>query len=90
MHGVPFSVKEMYDIDGTYSTGGLAMFTREEYIANSKVVDMLMSLGAVPFCKTNVPQAMINCSALTIYLVSLLTLMVIIGSVGGLVVGREP
>ena len=62
LHGVPFSVKEMYDIEGTYSTGGLAKFTKEEYIAkdNSKVVKMLRNLGAVPFCKTNIPQAMIS------------------------------
>ena len=29
LHGVPFSVKEAYNVSGTYSTGGLAKFIRK-------------------------------------------------------------
>merc|ERR1719317_496450 len=63
LHGVPLSMKEAYNVAGTYSTGGLAKFIRKtKYIAktNSNAVDQLKSLGAVPFCKTNIPQAMIS------------------------------
>ena len=33
LHGIPFSVKDAYNIAGTYSTGGLAKFIGEDYVA---------------------------------------------------------
>ena len=60
LHGIPVSVKEVYDIVDTYSTGGLAKFARENVYKDSGAVDMIKKFGGVPFCKTNVPQAMLS------------------------------
>ena len=62
LHGIPFSVKEVYNIAGTYSTGGLAKFIGDENVSidDGNAIAKLKSLGAVPFCKTNIPQAMVS------------------------------
>lgn len=64
LHGVPVSVKECYDVAGTYSTAGMAMFARNRAEVDCPVVEMIKKLGGVPFCKTNVPQVMysLQCS----------------------------
>ena len=60
LHGVPVSVKEAYYVTGTYSTGGMKKYARNMLDEDADVVKMLRELGAVPFCITNVPQAMIS------------------------------
>jgi len=64
LHGIPVSVKECYDIAGTYSTAGMTMFARNMAENDSPVVQLVKKLGGVPFCKTNVPQVMysLQCS----------------------------
>lgn len=64
LHGVPVSVKECYDIAGTYSTAGMTKFARSKAVVDSPVVMLIKKLGGVPFCKTNVPQVMysLQCS----------------------------
>jgi len=64
LHGIPISVKECYDIAGTYSTAGMTKFARNKAEEDSPVVKLVKELGAVPFCKTNVPQVMysLQCS----------------------------
>eukprot|EP00090_Calanus_glacialis_P030762 TRINITY_DN4996_c0_g1_i1.p1 TRINITY_DN4996_c0_g1~~TRINITY_DN4996_c0_g1_i1.p1 ORF type:complete len:605 (+),score=204.80 TRINITY_DN4996_c0_g1_i1:38-1852(+) len=64
LHGVPVSVKECYDIAGTYSSAGMVMFARNKAEVDSPVVELVKKLGGVPFCKTNVPQVMysLQCS----------------------------
>ncbi|XP_023329239.1 fatty acid amide hydrolase 1 isoform X1 [Eurytemora carolleeae] len=57
-HGLPISVKECFYLKNTYSTGGMLTFVSEKDVKNSPAVQTLLNLGAVPFCKTNVPQAM--------------------------------
>jgi len=58
LYGVPVSVKECYAVAGTDSTAGLLKFFGQPSSVNAAAVDMIKSLGGVPFCKTNVPQAM--------------------------------
>jgi len=64
LHGVPVSVKECYDIAGTYSTAGMSLFARNKAEVDCPVVKLVKELGGVPFCKTNVPQVMysLQCS----------------------------
>jgi len=64
LHGIPVSVKECYDISGTYSTAGMSLFARNLAEKDSTVVKLIKELGGVPFCKTNVPQVMysLQCS----------------------------
>jgi len=64
LHGIPVSVKECYDIAGTYSTAGMTLFARNMAEEDSPVVQLVKKLGGVPFCKTNVPQVMysLQCS----------------------------
>jgi len=64
LHGVPVSVKECYDVAGTYSTVGMTKFARNESNVDCPTIKLIKSLGGVPFCKTNVPQVMysLQCS----------------------------
>jgi len=64
LHGVPISVKECYDVKGSYSTAGMSLFARNLATRDCPLVEMVKQLGGVPFCKTNVPQVMysLQCS----------------------------
>ncbi|TPX31147.1 glutaminyl-tRNA synthase (glutamine-hydrolysing) [Synchytrium microbalum] len=57
LHGVPFSVKEQIDVEGTVdATLGFSRFLGEPASRSALVVRILESAGAIPFCKTNLPQ----------------------------------
>jgi Asp-tRNA(Asn)/Glu-tRNA(Gln) amidotransferase A subunit family amidase len=58
LFGLPFSVKECYLLKGTASTVGLAGRAGVPSDEDAALVAQMISLGAVPFCKTNVPQIM--------------------------------
>jgi len=60
LHGVPVSVKECYDVAGTFSTSGMTIFARNFAKTDCPLVQMIRNLGGVPFCKTNVPQCMFS------------------------------
>jgi len=64
LHGIPVSIKECYDVAGTYSTAGCAYLARTQVTSDCPAVELLRKLGALPFCKTNVPQVMysLQCS----------------------------
>jgi len=64
LHGIPISVKECYDVKGSYSTAGMSIFARNLASRDCPLVEMVKKLGGVPFCKTNVPQVMysLQCS----------------------------
>ena len=64
LHGVPVSVKECYDVKNTVSTAGMAAFANNYPSEDCPLVQMVIKLGGVPFCKTNVPQVMysLQCS----------------------------
>lgn len=58
LHGIPFSVKECYDISGMDSTAGMIKFAGNPATQDCPAVALLKKLGGVPFCKTNIPQTM--------------------------------
>ncbi|EEB89173.1 hypothetical protein MPER_12757 [Moniliophthora perniciosa FA553] len=59
-HGVPFSLKDLYDVAGIDSTIGFTQWAYNPAKRNAVVVDQLIALGAIPIIKTNVPQTMFS------------------------------
>lgn len=57
-HGVPISLKDNFNIAGKASSVGFVGWANDMAMSNSSLVDLLISLGAVPYVKTNVPTAM--------------------------------
>jgi hypothetical protein len=51
-----FSVKECFYMRGTCSTAGLLRFHGTRKTIDCPAVLTVRRLGALPFCKTNVPQ----------------------------------
>lgn len=61
LHGVPVSIKDMFSYAGVASTIGMVSFLdRPIPDKNSPIVDILLELGAILYCKTNVPQTMMS------------------------------
>ncbi|KAH7268609.1 amidase signature domain-containing protein [Fusarium solani] len=60
LHGLPVSLKDTFQVVGTQATIGLVAYLDEFSKSNSPLVEILLSLGAVPFVKTNVPQTMMT------------------------------
>ncbi|RDW78003.1 hypothetical protein BP5796_05855 [Coleophoma crateriformis] len=60
LHGLPISLKDSFNIEGKDSIIGLACFVGHPAAKDSAVAALLKSLGAVLFCKTNVPQTMMT------------------------------
>ncbi|KAF2033109.1 amidase [Setomelanomma holmii] len=58
LHGLPISLKDNFNIKGKDSTVGFASLVNEPAEYNATLVDILEKLGAVRYCKTNVPTAM--------------------------------
>ncbi|CAL8110668.1 unnamed protein product [Orchesella dallaii] len=58
LHGLPIAIKDDHDMEGIDSTIGFARNLYKPAERNSVPVQVLIDLGAVPFCKTNVPQAL--------------------------------
>ena len=60
LHGVPISVKECISQEGFDATLGLAKYLDKPEDTTAPVLQTLIDLGAVPFCRTNVPQTLIR------------------------------
>lgn len=59
LHGLPISLKDSFQVRGTDATiGFVAFLDNAPSQENSCLVDVLLNLGAVPFCKTNIPQTL--------------------------------
>eukprot|EP00056_Hartaetosiga_gracilis_P004592 m.76417 g.76417 ORF g.76417 m.76417 type:complete len:637 (-) comp11880_c0_seq2:2538-4448(-) len=61
LFGMPFSVKEMYEIEGEVVTLGLP--TRCNSTPSSKnatLINVLLAQGAVPIVRTNIPQTLLT------------------------------
>lgn len=58
LHGLPISLKDNFNIKGKDSTVGFTSLVGKPAKYNSTLVDLLGKLGAVQYCKTNVPTAM--------------------------------
>lgn len=60
LHGLPISLKDSFKLKGKDSSIGLACFVGKPATANSTLVDQLLSLGAILYCKTNLGQLMLT------------------------------
>ena len=58
LHGLPISLKDNFNIKGKDSTVGFTSLVGQPAEYNATLVDILERLGAVRYCKTNVPTAM--------------------------------
>jgi Asp-tRNA(Asn)/Glu-tRNA(Gln) amidotransferase A subunit family amidase len=58
LHGLPISLKDNFNIKGKDSTVGFTSLVNDPAKYNATLVDILETLGAVRYCKTNVPTAM--------------------------------
>ncbi|KAH9208401.1 amidase [Leptodontidium sp. 2 PMI_412] len=58
--GLPISLKDSFMLEGKDSTIGMTYFVDKPATRNSPLVTILKSLGAVLYCKTNVPQTMMT------------------------------
>ncbi|KAK3057314.1 hypothetical protein LTR09_001496 [Extremus antarcticus] len=58
LHGLPISLKDTFKLKGYDASVGVTPFCFKPATINSALVDLLLSLGAVLYCKTNVPQTM--------------------------------
>ncbi|KAI9733798.1 MAG: hypothetical protein M1818_007065 [Claussenomyces sp. TS43310] len=56
LHGLPISLKDSFQILGQDTSTGLACFVDEPAEKNSSLAALLLDLGAVLYCKTNLPQ----------------------------------
>ncbi|KGO48040.1 Amidase [Penicillium expansum] len=57
-HGLPISLKDNFNYIGYDSTIGFTSLVDKPATYNSTIVDLLLETGAVLYCKTNVPTAM--------------------------------
>ncbi|KAJ2955307.1 hypothetical protein NQZ79_g8671 [Umbelopsis isabellina] len=60
LHGIPISMKDNQMIKGTLASVGFCYWTEEVAQEDSSLVRLLVSLGAVMYCKTSVPMAMMS------------------------------
>ncbi|KAJ9619106.1 hypothetical protein H2204_012817 [Knufia peltigerae] len=58
--GLPISLKDCFQIPGVDSTTGLIHFAGNPSTTYSALPKLLLDLGAVFYCKTNVPQTMMT------------------------------
>ncbi|KAB2573779.1 Acetamidase [Lasiodiplodia theobromae] len=57
-HGLPISLKDSFFVRGHDATIGLACFANDPAQQDAPLVSMLRELGAIVYCKTNVPQTL--------------------------------
>ncbi|EME39131.1 hypothetical protein DOTSEDRAFT_91596 [Dothistroma septosporum NZE10] len=61
LHGVPVSIKDCFHYTGVQSTLGFVSFLDEpKPTTNSQLVDLLLDLGAILYCKTNIPLTLMT------------------------------
>ncbi|KAH7116560.1 amidase signature domain-containing protein [Dactylonectria estremocensis] len=60
LHGLPISIKDSFQVAGTQATLGLVAYLDRHSEKNSCLVEILLSLGAVLYVKTNIPQTMMT------------------------------
>ena len=59
-HGLPISLKDSFQVKGYDTSTGLACFVNEPAEEDSSTAAMLLDLGAVLYCKTNLPQTIMT------------------------------
>ncbi|KAG1881700.1 general amidase [Suillus tomentosus] len=58
LHGLPVSLKDQLCIEGLETTMGYVSWIGQYAEKNAVLVDVLIECGAVPFVRTNIPQAL--------------------------------
>lgn len=58
LHGLPVSLKDNFNVKGLDTTVGFIAWANEPQQAESEMTKIMRESGAVLFCKTNVPTAM--------------------------------
>lgn len=61
LHGLPTSLKYSFRVPGVDSTIGLTLFVGQPDIEHSALAALLLDLGAVLYCQTNVSETMMIC-----------------------------
>jgi aspartyl-tRNA(Asn)/glutamyl-tRNA(Gln) amidotransferase subunit A len=56
LHGVPFTVKDTFDVAGVRTTRGSRLFADHVPSGTAVVVDRLAAAGGIPIAKTNTPE----------------------------------
>ena len=61
LHGLPVSIKDHINVEGLDTTVGTIKWAMQPVLADeAEIIKMLRKAGAIPFCKTNVPQTMMT------------------------------
>lgn len=60
LHGIPFSVKDSIEFKGYDCNVGLSVFVGELAEEDALIIQLMKSLGAVPFVRTNFPQGLLS------------------------------
>lgn len=60
LFGLPISIKDTFQIQGHDTSTGLACYVNAPAEEHSAIAAMLLDLGAVLYCKTNVPQTVMT------------------------------
>lgn len=63
LHGVPITIKECLDVQGTPTTWGLVHKAHERVQADDPLVDRLRLAGAIIIGKTNVAELLLGCES---------------------------
>ena len=56
LHGLPLSIKDIFNVEGYDSTAGWAAVIGKPAKSTSLLIKKLQEAGAVIYCKTNVPR----------------------------------
>ncbi|PTB62106.1 amidase [Trichoderma citrinoviride] len=60
LFGLPVSLKDIFAVKGHDTSTGLACYVNEPAEEHSAIAAMLLDLGAILYCKTNVPQSVMT------------------------------
>ncbi|KAI1421316.1 putative fatty-acid amide hydrolase [Xylaria sp. FL1777] len=60
LFGLPISLKDSFQVLGEDTSAGLGCYVNEPAEENSALAAMLLDLGAVLYCKTNLPQSIMT------------------------------
>jgi amidase len=60
LYGLPISLKDSFDVLGYDSSTGLGCYVNQPAQENSGTAALLLDLGAILYCKTNLPQSIMT------------------------------
>ena len=60
LHGLPVNLKDSFQVVGTEASIGYVSFLGKKSTENSPIVEILLSLGAVLYVKTNIPMMLMT------------------------------